>query len=94
MAAGIVVAEPRVLSRVTGTGCGVTGDFVSGAPVAGELELGLAVEPDVDSGSATSLRDAGCSAGCVSVCWVGTAFVRMLGAGEMGADVPRRVYEG
>lgn len=50
MAAGMVVAELRVLPRVTGMDCGVIGDFVRGPLEADESELGVDVEPVDDSG--------------------------------------------
>lgn len=50
MAAGMVVAELCLLSRVTGTDCGVIGDFVRGSLEAGESELGVEVEPVDGSG--------------------------------------------
>ena len=49
-AAGIVVPEPRGLSRVTGAGCELAGDFVTGMLEAGVFETGVLFEP---TGAAT-----------------------------------------
>jgi hypothetical protein len=47
-AAGIVVPEPRVLSRVTGAGCGFCGARMKGALAAGAFETGVAFELEFD----------------------------------------------
>jgi hypothetical protein len=58
-AAGIVVPAPRVLSRVTGAGCGFASVFVRGALKAGVFETGVVFEPEAGPGAAAKFWEAG-----------------------------------
>src|SRR5271168_730194 len=99
--AGIVLPPPRVLSRVTGTACGVVGVFVTGALEAGMLETGAVFEREGGSGEAVEFREPGCDTGsdrgwapgCVGAD-AGAADAGELIADLTGADVPCTAFAG
>lgn len=96
-AAGIVVPEPRVVSRVIGAGCELTGDFAAGMLEAGVFETGVVLELEAGTGADVEFCAAGWDMGACGRGAEGAGRVALaweLGADATGADVPCTAFVG